>query len=52
MTGSSQADWGIRLARYPGQPLRLLGGKTVYEYLFVITISFSLVGAWLYAIIE
>jgi hypothetical protein len=24
----------------------------VYEYLFVITISFSLVGAWLYAIIE
>jgi len=24
----------------------------VYEYLFVITISFSIVGAWLYAIIE
>jgi hypothetical protein len=26
--------------------------RAVYEYLFVITISFSLVGAWLYAIIE
>jgi len=24
----------------------------VYEYLFVITVSFSIVGAWLYAIIE
>jgi len=24
----------------------------VYEYLFVIMISFSIVGAWLYAIIE
>jgi hypothetical protein len=32
--------------------LSITGGMDVYEYLFVITVSFSIVGAWLYAIIE
>jgi len=32
--------------------LQMHGGMAVYEYLFVITVSFSIVGAWLYAIIE
>ncbi len=32
--------------------MSITGGADVYEYLFVITISFSIVGAWLYAIIE